>query len=349
MISPAFASSLPFFRRAIAPRTCRAIMSAPVALDAPAHSVAGVRPVFAQTMLRVTDAKKSVSFYENLGLRFLTSLDFPEYTFSLYFLSAPDGTTPPLPGDDASRAERAQWLWGLRCPTLELTHNWPGGEPETYVSGNEEPRGYGHLAIVGGNNMGDAQVASGATALPGEDGEVVTDPDGYAVKVIGGEGGAVFARTMLRVNDAVKSVRFFEHLGMRRICRIDSNGTSHFFLAYVDEDTAIPADNATAEECGKWLATFGAPMIHLRHEQGGEKLVNGNEKPNRGFGHVGIIVDDIHDVAKHMEELGYGIVRKPSPFLDVGEIAFVKDNDVGYWVELIARHGKAADKAYVKT
>lgn len=308
--------------------TMSATISSPATLTAPADSVVGARPVFAQTMLRCSDPKLSISFYESLGLKYLGTLAFPEYNFSLYFLCAPDESTATPPSSE-SRAEFANYLWSLPCVTLELTHNWPNDDPpEVYVSGNEEPRGYGHIAISGASSPEHATLVSDGKS------STVVDPDGYSVLLRESSSTAVvYSQVLLRVADPTKSVVFFERLGMRRLARVDdeSLGISNFYLGYYNAEP--PRENIES-----WLSSLKIPVVHLQHNwRKPEKLVNGNEKPYRGFGHLGIIVDDIYQVSAKMEELGYVIVRKPSPFLDVGEIAFVKDNDVGYWVELISR------------
>lgn len=349
----AFAPALPIAQAVSRVSRSRAFSTAAMhaSLDAPATSVAGVQPVFAQAMLRVSDAETSIAFYKEAGMRYLAHMHFPEYQFSLHFLAAPDPSLPPSPPADTARKDVAQWLWALRCPTLELTYNWPApgkDAPEKYASGNEKPRGFGHLALAMPTLPRCATHLPHGATLPGETSAVVADPDGYAVKVVAGTSRPLFARTMLRVRDAAKSVRFFEHLGMQRVCQFDADGASHIFLAYINADTQLPPQGAPVDQCVAFLSKFSAPVVHLRHdwEHPEPKLVSGNEKPYRGFGHLGVIVDDIYAVMQRMEKLGYGVVRKPSPFLDVGDIAFVKDDDVGYWVELINRNGKPAENAY---
>ncbi len=307
----------------------------PSTLPERVQSVVGNQPVFAQTMLRCHDPKQSISFYESLGLQYLGTLAFPEFNFSLYFLAVPDESVPAPPPSTAARSEFAKYLWSLPCITLELTHNWPGSDPpEVYVSGNEEPRGYGHIALSGVSPPKNSTVIGNGKSYN------VLDPDGYSVLLRDSStNSVVYSQVLLRVGNPRKSVTFFERLGMRRLARIEDedNGSSSFYMGYYDEE--LPTENIES-----WLASLRIPVVHLQHSwRRPQKLVNGNEKPYRGFGHLGVICDDIYKVSKEMEELGYQIVRHPSPFLDVGEIAFVKDDDVGYWVELISRSKTAAE------
>lgn len=87
-----------------------------------AANMAGSAPVFAQTMLRVKDPKKTREFYETkLGMKFLTHADFPDLKFSLYLYAYTDEDVvdPSLPQE-----ERTKWLFGKSYPTIEITHNW---------------------------------------------------------------------------------------------------------------------------------------------------------------------------------------------------------------------------------
>jgi len=111
-------------------------------------ALVGRNAVFAQTMLRIKDPEKSKDFYENkLGMKLLTRLDFPSLTFSLYFFAYTQDNPPSM---DESQSKRAKWLWSLRYPTLELTHNW-GTEKNPnfrYHNGNEEPKGLGYIGFI---------------------------------------------------------------------------------------------------------------------------------------------------------------------------------------------------------
>ena len=99
-----------------------------------------------QTMLRIRDPGSSLAFYRDvLGMTLLQQLDFADMRFSLYFL-AYLGEAETVPADPA---ERARFIF-TRETTLELTHNW-GTESDPafggYHSGNDDPRGFGHIGI----------------------------------------------------------------------------------------------------------------------------------------------------------------------------------------------------------
>ena len=68
-------------------------------------------------MIRVTDPKATVEFFELLGLREVKRMDSEKGRFTLIFLAAP--------GDEDAQ--------------VELTHNWD-------EQGNSEGRNFGHLA-----------------------------------------------------------------------------------------------------------------------------------------------------------------------------------------------------------
>ena len=97
------------------------------------------------SMLRVKDPKVSLDFYTRvLGMRLLRKLDFPEMSFSLYFLAqAEEAATAPQ-----DVGERTAWTFAQRG-ILELTHNW-GTENDAefkYHDGNAKPQGFGHICI----------------------------------------------------------------------------------------------------------------------------------------------------------------------------------------------------------
>lgn len=75
------------------------------------------RMKYLHTMIRVTDPKATVAFFELLGLKEIRRMDSEQGRFTLIFLAAP--------GDEDAQ--------------VELTHNW---DPEPYSGG----RNFGHLA-----------------------------------------------------------------------------------------------------------------------------------------------------------------------------------------------------------
>jgi lactoylglutathione lyase len=94
---------------------------------------------FNHSMLRVKDPKKSVEFYEFLGMKLINKLPNPDAKFDLYFLAY-----------DSPKAVSAGNHWTDREGIVELTHNYgTENDPEYQVnSGNKEPfRGFGHICI----------------------------------------------------------------------------------------------------------------------------------------------------------------------------------------------------------
>jgi len=103
---------------------------------------------FGHTMMRIKDPARSLDFYTRvLGLRLVRRFDFPEMKFTLYFLAmVPDSEAQGVPAD---RGKRATWVFSQKA-MLELTHNW-GTEDDpgfSYHSGNQEPKGFGHLGFT---------------------------------------------------------------------------------------------------------------------------------------------------------------------------------------------------------
>lgn len=144
-----------------------------------------------------------------------------------------------------------------------------------------------------------------------------------------------FNLQMFRVKDPKASLDFYSRvLGMSLLKRLDFSEMkfSLYFLGYEDTSTA-PADPT---ERTVW--TFGRPAtIELTHNWGTESdpefkgYHNGNSEP-RGFGHIGVTVDDVHKACERFEQLGVEFVKKPNDG-KMKNIAFIKDPD-GYWIEI---------------
>ena len=138
------------------------------------------------TMIRVKDADKSLSFYQDvMGMSLLRTVENPDNKFNLYFLGYPAGEGP-AEGNSSKRE-------GL----LELTWNY-GTEKDAsfaYHDGNAEPQGFGHIAV----SVDDIQAACDRFEAGGArfkkkltDGRMkniafVLDPDGYWIEVIQNE------------------------------------------------------------------------------------------------------------------------------------------------------------------
>ena len=148
--------------------------------------------VFNQTMLRIADPERSLAFYHHiLGMTLIKRLDFAEMKFSLYFLgyARPDDEAIP---DDPN--ERTEYTFRQKA-LLELTHNW-GTESdeqfEGYHSGNEAPRGFGHIGI----SVPDVYAACERFEQAGvsfvkkpDEGSMkglafIKDPDGYWIEIL---------------------------------------------------------------------------------------------------------------------------------------------------------------------
>ncbi|CAN1252953.1 Lactoylglutathione lyase [Linum perenne] len=107
---------------------------------------------------------------------------------------------------------------------------------------------------------------------------------------------------------------------------------SLYFMGYEDP-ASVPSD---AVERTVWTFSKKA-TIELTHNWGTESdpefkgYHNGNSDP-RGFGHIGITVDDTYKACERFESLGVEFVKKPDDGKMKG-LAFIKDPD-GYWIEI---------------
>lgn len=151
------------------------------------------RPTWQQTMLRIKDPSKSIPFYEQLGFTLIDSFDFPQYKFSLYFMTTlPEGEKYTLkPGTQAAH----DYLWRMEGTALELTHNHgtESDDAAKYHPGNAERDGFGHIAV----NVDDVYATAAKLEAAGcyfkkkpDEGRMkglafVYDPDGYWVGHMG--------------------------------------------------------------------------------------------------------------------------------------------------------------------
>ena len=148
--------------------------------------------VMNQTMLRIKDPEISIPFYRDvLGMTLIDRFDFPDMSFSLYFMGYPSGE---IPEDGAARAK---WLFEQPA-LLELTHNH-GTENESgksYHSGNDDPQGFGHIGIsvpdvyAACNRFDELNVTY--VKRPNEGNmkglAFIQDPDGYWIEILSSAG-----------------------------------------------------------------------------------------------------------------------------------------------------------------
>lgn len=140
----------------------------------------------------------------------------------------------------------------------------------------------------------------------------VYDPDGYWVELVkrdeqsGISNEYNFSQTMLRVKDPIKSLEFYQRLGMHLLHERHFDDFSLYFLA----SSNVPHDNDTN------VKKLFAPVLELTHNHGTEtnndfRHYNGNEEGRQGFGHVGFLVDDVYQACDAIRKMGYGF-RKVS-------------------------------------
>ena len=147
--------------------------------------------VLNHSMLRVKSPQVALDFYTRvLGMRLLRKLDFPEMSFSLYFLhrALPGDTAPP---QDAG--ERMAWTFAQRG-ILELTHNWGSENDEAfkYHDGNAKPQGFGHIcfsvpdldAAVRWFDENQVPFVKRPDQGKMKDVAFIKDPDGYWIEIV---------------------------------------------------------------------------------------------------------------------------------------------------------------------
>lgn len=155
------------------------------------HDPATHNFVFNQTMMRIKDPKRTLQFYSDvMGMTLVKRLDFPEMEFTLYFMAALSPEQKEQWSADSN--ERIQQTFS-RPAMLELTHNWGDEDNESlsFHSGNEEPKGFGHIGFA----VPDIDEACERFEQMGvefqkkpQDGKMkgiafIKDPDGYWIEI----------------------------------------------------------------------------------------------------------------------------------------------------------------------
>lgn len=326
-------------------------------------------PSWQQSMIRIRDPQQSLHFYCTiLNMTHLDTFHFPQYQFSIYFVT----TLPPdllpyryTPGS----LEAREFLWNYHGTTIELTHNH-GTETETeatktsftgYHPGNQDPRdGFGHLAIAVEDVEATCQILEDkyhcSFAKKPNEGRMkglafVHDPDRYWIEILA-RGPKLqqelsvkpavpndtidcnFCQTMLRIKDPTKSIPFYLSFGMKLL---HARHFETFSLYFLGSGTIV---NDHDDD----IKSRFHPVLELTHNHGTEldpdfRHYNGNEADRPGFGHLGFLVDDVYDFCRtfqtHFSEYGF---RKEPDAGSMKGLAFVYDPD-GYSIEIIKRGG----------
>ncbi|KAF7846276.1 hypothetical protein BT93_L4721 [Corymbia citriodora subsp. variegata] len=295
-------------------------------------------------MLRVKDPKRSVAYYELLGMKLIRKLEFPENKFDLYFL-AYDG-----PNSASSGAH-----WSDREGVVELTHNYGTEDDSSFEinNGNKDPnKGFGHICVAACDRiekagykfqkkLTDGRMKSIAFAL---------DPDSYWVEIIGQKpveetkdekdtdtSSYRMNHTMIRVKDAQKSLDFYKNIMGMTLMRTSENKDANFtlyFLGYPgsfgvpkEEDSANGVNPVSKKE-GLLEMTWN----YGTEKEEGQVYHNGNDQP-QGFGHVCVSVDDLQEACKFMDEKNVTWKKRLTDGR-MKNVAFVLDPD-NYWIEVI--------------
>ncbi|KAG2731893.1 hypothetical protein G9P44_005480 [Scheffersomyces stipitis] len=152
---------------------------------------------FNHTMIRVKDPKKSLDFYRNvLGFKLLSTSEFPEAKFTLYFLGFEHD---PSYTENSETKPNQFYREGI----VELTHNWgTESDPEFkgYHNGNSTEngaiQGYGHTCVSCKDpatfckQIEEEYGDKADWSLKWDQGNIkkiafIRDPDGYSVEILG--------------------------------------------------------------------------------------------------------------------------------------------------------------------
>lgn len=191
------------------------------------------------------------------------------------------------------------------------------------------------LSAVCVPSSSSALFATKGEAEPVPEMESVTNNEGLVSQPDAATSSYIMQQTMYRIKDPTPSLHFYSKvLGMRLLKRLDFPEAKFtlYFMGYENEEE-IPEDTT---ERVKW--TFGRKAtIELTHNWGTESdpdfkgYHNGNSDP-RGWGHIGIKVDDVYKACERFESLGVEFVKRPDEGRMKG-LAFIRDPD-GYWIEI---------------
>ncbi|KKY27241.1 putative lactoylglutathione lyase [Phaeomoniella chlamydospora] len=317
------------------------------------------------TMIRVKDPKRTIAFYNQLGLNVVAKLPQPTANFDLYFLGY-DYHTSESAGKERSDRE------GL----LELTHNYGTETDDNYKvsTGNDGPLGFGHIGIAVDNIQAAAKRLDGLGVQWHEKLEqglphraFCLDPDGYQVELVSRDHKATvnetttdvetyrFNHTAIRVKDPKVSLKWYEEtLGMSLLRTVERDDLTLYFVGYPGakgNPTQGPAGD-TSNYLSDREGLVELIWIHGSENKEGKVYHNGNNEP-QGFGHlcklpsqqalmgtpgantnpIGVAVDDLQAACDHFEETKVNWKKRLTDGR-MKTIAFIMDPD-DYWVEII--------------
>lgn len=295
-------------------------------------------------MLRVKDPKRSIQYYEFLGLKVLNKVERPESKSDLYFL-----------GYDGAKAASSGNHWTDRQGVVGLLHNHGTENDDSFKveNGNSDPyKGFGHICV----SVDNIQAACKRLEDAGykfqkklKDGRMKTiafalDPDNYWVEIIALNPPDKtedvkdtepetyrMNHTMIRVKDIEKSLSFYKDImGMtlRRTVEMKEAEFNLYFLSYGEppSEESSKGVNPGANQEG---------LLELTYNYGSEKdpkvKYHNGDDGDKGFGHIGITVDNLEAAAKRFEEKGVTWKSKLSENDNI--LAFMRDPD-GYVIEL---------------
>ncbi|KAG0588088.1 hypothetical protein KC19_2G215100 [Ceratodon purpureus] len=194
-----------------------------------------------------------------------------------------------------------------------------------------------HLHFDGGRGLSvTASMSTASGSVP----EAAANNPGYCDSPDAVTKGYHVQQTMYRIKDPKRSLEFYSKvLGMTLIKRLDYEEAkfSLYFMGYEDP-ASIPNDPT---EKTAFLIKCKA-TIELTHNWGTESdpnftgYHNGNTDP-RGYGHIGIAVDDVYKACERFEKFGVEFAKRPDDGRMKG-LAFIKDPD-GYWIEIFSVAG----------
>lgn len=148
-------------------------------------------PTLGHITLRVSDAEKSIDFYQTvMGMTLLSTQSVEPNGFTLYFLANTDDR-PPC--SDLCDVRNREWLWQRPYTCLELQHHWGEGRTEgPYQLFDQSRHGFWGLGFESGNLSAWAKQAEHRTIAPetpsctahsSSESVSLRDPDGYLICV----------------------------------------------------------------------------------------------------------------------------------------------------------------------